>query len=353
MPTDSVLVTGACGLVGAATVRMLAEQNRHVVATDLQTPATRKVAASFSEIVDVRFANLVDPVAVETLLRQVAPRAVIHLAAVIPPLIYARRDVARNVNVGGVATLLRVAEKLPEPPRFIMASSVAVYGARNPHRTAEVLTTTTPVNPTDLYGGHKVEAETLVRNALLEWVILRLGGVVSTDPGAQSNLDNMYLERLLPEDGRVQTVDVRDVARAFVSACTADVGGQTLLIGGPDETNRLLQGDVGSAMAAAMGLVNGVPVGLAGDPDDDSAWFTTDWMDTTPAQEALGFQRNSWPAMMAEIASNSGWKRVLLRVVAPASRLVLTRMSAYYGKGLRCADPWSAVRDKWGDPSPD
>lgn len=237
------------------------------------------------------------------------------------------------------------------PPRFVQASSVAVYGARNPHRISDVLTAKTPLRPADIYGGHKIDAENLVRGAELDWTILRLGGVVSTDPTAQTSLDNMYLERLLPEDGRVQTVDVRDVATAFTAATTVDQAvGQTLLIGGDDETHRLLQCAVGSSLAAAMGLVNGLPTGLRGDPNSDTSWFNTDWMDTVRSQQVLQFQRHSWPDMLAEITENAGWKRGPLRFVAPLSREVLKRRSAYYRSGRQYADPWGAVRAKWGEP---
>jgi len=352
MTANTVLVTGACGLVGSATVERLSAEGRRVVATDIDSHATRKAAKSFRSVVDVRHADLTDAAAVERVVAEVSPTVIIHLAAIIPPFIYARRETARRVNVGGTAALVKAAERLAKPPRFVMASSVAVYGARNPHTTAGVLAADTPVNPTDLYGGHKVEAERLVRSARLDWVILRLGGVVSTDPTAQSSLDNMYLERLLPDDGRVQTVDVRDVAAAFAAATTADVLGETLLIGG-DETHRLRQGAVGASMAGAMGLVNGLPVGLKGDPENDSAWFNTDWMDTARAQKALKFQRHSWPDVLADIKSRAGWKRGFLRLAAPLARQVLSRRSAYHGSGLRYADPWGAVRAKWGDPGLD
>jgi nucleoside-diphosphate-sugar epimerase len=350
--SDEVLVTGACGLVGAATVERLTAEGRPVVATDIDSPTTRKAARAFPSAIDVRYVDLTDDIAVERLVAASNPVAIIHLAAIIPPFIYARREAARRVNVGGTAALVKAAERLAKPPRFVMASSVAVYGARNPHRTAEVLAVDTPLNPTDLYGGHKVEAERLVRNARLDWVILRLGGVVSTDPSAQSSLDNMYLERLLPDDGRVQTVDVRDVAAAFAAATTADVVGETLLIGG-DDTHRLRQGAVGASMAGAMGLVNGLPVGLKGDPESDSDWFSTDWMDTARAQKALDFQHHSWPDVLADITSRAGWKRGILRLAAPLARQVLARRSAYHGSGLRYADPWGAVGAKWGDPGLD
>ena len=169
----------------------------------------------------------------------------------------------------------------------MQASSIAVYGARNPHTHPTPLTADTPLNPADVYGAHKAAAEKLVRASSLNWVILRLGGVLTVEPAAYMKLDNLYFEGVLPVDGRIQTVDVRDVARAFAAATTAPMVGETLLIGG-DDTHRLIQGDVGPAMAAAMGLVGGMPTGLKGDPDNDADWFSTDWMDTTRAAGSAG-----------------------------------------------------------------
>src|ERR1700687_5021176 len=126
-----VLVTGAFGLVGSATVKKLAADGRRVVAADLDTSANRKAASGLAGV-EVRWADLTDPGAVDTLVTEVSPTAIVHLAAVIPPLCYARPALARKVNVDATASLIRTAEAQPTPPRFVQASSVAVYGARNP-----------------------------------------------------------------------------------------------------------------------------------------------------------------------------------------------------------------------------
>ncbi|MFZ3348733.1 MAG: NAD(P)-dependent oxidoreductase [Mycobacterium sp.] len=350
MTTDTVLVTGAFGLVGSQTVRQLLADGRRVVATDLDVPANRKAAALLPSDA-VRWADLTYPGAVAELLRTVSPAAIIHLAAIIPPVCYARPALARRVNVDATGFLLSAAAALPAPPRFVQASSVATYGARNPHRVRDVLTADTPQHPSDIYGVHKVEAEELVRGSGLDWVVLRLGGVLTAEPRFDLDLDTIYFEASLPIDGRIQTVDVRDVARAFVAATTAPVIGETLLIGG-DDSHRLVQGDLAPSMAAAMGLVGGLPAGRRGNPDSDADWFGTDWMDTTRSVEALNFQRISWPQLLAEMAERMGWRRYPARLAAPLAHAVLKRRSPYYRHPGRYADPWRVIAAKWPDPQP-
>jgi nucleoside-diphosphate-sugar epimerase len=353
MTTETVLATGAFGLVGSQTVRQLLADGRRVVATDLDVPANRTAATQLPSDA-VRWADLTDPNAVAELLRAVSPAAIIHLAAIIPPVCYARPALARRVNVDATGYLLDAAAALPAPPRFVQASSVATYGARNPHRVNDVLTADTPLRPSDIYGAHKVEAEQRVHASGLDWVVLRLGGVLTAEPrhGLDLDMDTIYFEASLPIDGRIQTVDVRDVARAFVAATTAPVIGETLLIGG-DDSHRLVHGDIAPSIAAAMGLVGGIPAGRRGNPDNDADWFSTDWMDTTRSVEALNYQRVSWPQLLAETAERMGWRRYPARLAAPLAHAVLKRRSPYYRHPGRYADPWRVIAAKWPDPRAD
>jgi uncharacterized protein YbjT (DUF2867 family) len=115
------------------------------------------------------------------------------------------------------------------------------------------------VRASDLYGAHKAAVEDHVRSSGLHWVILRLAGVMSVDPGAMPfSLDALFFESALPTDGRMHSIEVRDAAAAFAAATTADVVGEILLIGG-DQSHLLRQGDVGRALAAARGLINVLP----------------------------------------------------------------------------------------------
>jgi D-erythronate 2-dehydrogenase len=350
---ENVLVTGGFGLVGSQTVERLAAEGHRVIATDLGTTANRKAAGSLPAGVEARWADLTDPGEVERLVAETSPTVIIHLAAVIPPVIYREPGLARRVNVDATLALLRAAESCARPPRFIQASSNAVHGARNPHRHGELLREDTPARPSDLYGAHKAEVEDLVRSSGLAWVILRLAGVMSVDPGAMPfSLDALFFESALPTDGRMHSIDVRDAAAAFAAATTADVVGEILLIGG-DESHLLLQGEVGKALAEARGLANVLPGGRPGDPDSEDDWFVTDWMDTTRAQQLLSFQRHSWPAMLEEMRARAGWRRYPMRLVAPIARRVLKGRAAYRKAPGSFADPWGAIRAKLGEPRPD
>jgi D-erythronate 2-dehydrogenase len=348
--SERVLVTGGFGLVGSQTVRRLAADGHHVVATDLGTLTQRKAAGSLPVGVEARWADLTDPGEVDRMVAETAPTMIIHLAAVIPPVIYRQPELAHRVNVDATVALLRAAQSCPHRVRFIQASSNAVHGARNPHRHHELLHEDTPLQPSDLYGAHKAEVEHHVRSSGLEWVILRLAGVMSVEPGAMPfSLDALFFESALPTDGRLHSVDVRDAAAAFAAATTADVAGEILLIGG-DESHLLQQGDVGKALAAARGLVNVLPGGRPGDPDSDEDWFVTDWMDTTRAQQALSFQHHTWPDMLAEMRAAAGWRRYPMRLVSPVARQFLKGRAAYRNAPGRYADPWGAIRSVLGDP---
>jgi D-erythronate 2-dehydrogenase len=351
--TEKVLVTGGFGLVGSQVVHRLASDGHRVIATDLGTPAQRKAAAALPAGAEVRWADLTNPDEVDRLIAEVSPTAIVHLAAVIPPAIYRIRELGRRVNVDATAALLRAAQSSPRPPRFVLASSNAVYGSRNPHRHSERLTADSPLRPADVYGAHKVEAENLVRASSLEWVILRLGGVLSVVPGAiPFSRDALFFENTLPTDGRIHTVDVRDVAAAFAAATTADVVGETLLIAG-DDSHLHRQRDVGPALAAARGLSNVLPAGRPGDPDSDENWFITDWLDTSRAHQALSFQHHSWPDMLAEMRAIAGWRRYPMALIAPAARMFLKRQAAYRDMPGRYADPWGVIRSRLGEPRPD
>lgn len=342
--SGTVLITGAFGLVGADTVRRFAAEGWRVIAT-----AHRRAYDELPPRVETRWTDLTDPAQVRTVVSEVSPDVIVHLAAVIPPLVYRDAGFARRLNVGATAALVQAAADQPNPPRFLHASSTAIYGARNPYRHPELITLDTPIRPCELYGGHKLEAEQLVRSSNLDWVVLRLGGVLSIDPRAMPvTRDMMYFSSALPSDGRVHSVDTRDVAAAFAAAARDDVVGEIFLIGG-DDSHLLRQGDIAAAMAAAQGMPGLMPQGRPGDPNDDAGWFpNADWMDVVAVQKALQFQHHSWPDMLAEMRAQTGWKRYPRRLVVPLARQFIKRQAAYRKSPGEYADAWTALGARFG-----
>ncbi|MDZ7883184.1 MAG: NAD-dependent epimerase/dehydratase family protein [Mycobacterium sp.] len=349
--SETVLVTGAFGFIGSAVVRQLAADGRTVIAAGRGSRANRRAARRLPTQVEVHWADLVEPGAAERLLAEAAPSAIIHLAAVIPPRTYQDVAAARRVNVEATVALVRAAEGQPHPPRFVLASSAAVYGARNPHRSEDLIGATTPVAPCEAYGLQKLEAEDCVVASSLDWVVLRLGAVLQVVPPSGSfSADSLYVGSALPIDGRTHVIDMRDATTALIAATTVEVSGEILLVAG-DKSTMLRHGEIGEAIAGACGLSDCVPAGLPGDPDSDEAWYIVDWMDTTPAQQRLPLPRHSWPDMLADVRRQMGWKRIPLRLLRPFVAFGLRRQ-ADYGRDVagRYADPWNAIAARFGDP---
>ncbi|WP_310785331.1 NAD-dependent epimerase/dehydratase family protein [Mycobacterium sp. Z3061] len=347
--SGTVLITGAFGLVGTETVRRFAADGWQVVAT-----AHRKAYDELPPRVQTHWTDLTDPAQVRSVVSEVSPDVIVHLAAVIPPLVYRDAAFARTLNVGATASLVHAASDQPNPPRFLHASSTAIYGSRNPYRHPELITLDTPIRPCELYGGHKLEAEQLVRSSNLDWVVLRLGGVLSIDPRAMPvTRDMMYFSSALPSDSRVHSIDTRDVAAAFAAAARDDVVGEIFLIGG-DDSHLLRQGDIASAMAAAQGMPGLMPQGRPGDANDDAGWFpNADWMDVAAAQKALQFQHHPWPDMLAEMRAQTGWKRYPRRLVVPLARQFIKRQAAYRKSPGEYADAWTALGARFGSTAVD
>jgi D-erythronate 2-dehydrogenase len=346
-------VTGAAGNVGRYVVRELASRGYEVFATDVRSQirgARRKLAFLPSGPragVEFYAADLTDEDAIASLLRDTSPQAIMHLAAIIPPHTYENAERARRVNVDGTRNLVRAAERMAAPPYFLQASSMAVYGARNPHRHHGLLDADTSTCPTELYGAQKLAAEQVVRSSSLEWSILRLGGVLTPDISLWGDASLVAMEGCLPVDGRVHMVAVEDVAVAFERAIASRPVGNLFLVGG-DQTHCRYQHEVGHGIAAAMGLRDVLPPGRQGDPDQDRDWFITDWMDTSRSQQLLDYQSRSFEDTLMQIGRTLGWRRRLLEVSSPLARRQLARSAPYRGWPAGYADPWSVIGDRWG-----
>ena len=325
--------------------RLVADKFQVVVTTH------KTVKPSLPVGVDVRPVDLSQPDQVKALVDDLSPSVIVHLAAVVPPRCYTDRTLlVRSTSSHRRPGACRDGTAIA--PSFVHASTGAVHGIRNPHRVTNPVTPDSPLAPVDLYGCHKALAENIVRSSGLEWSILRLCSVIAIDQLTHfRNTDAFYFRALVPEDTRVHTVDPRDLAAAFAAAITTDAVREVFMIGG-DDTHKRVWGELARENAEVMGLAAAMFPGQPGNPDNDADWYPLGWS-TPPAHTSPVFQRHSSAAAYAEIRAWVGWKSRPLRIAAPALRVLMRRQAPYFEAPGRYADPWGAIRKKWGDPAPD
>jgi len=115
----------------------------------------------------VRAADVSDPVQMECVFEWARPDLVIHTAA-IGSVDYAQcnRDETERINVGGTEVVTGLCRTFQSS--IIYISSNAVFDGENP-----LYAETAPVNPINCYGQLKVDAENIVCQGGVPWVIVR------------------------------------------------------------------------------------------------------------------------------------------------------------------------------------
>lgn len=317
-----VLLTGAFGNVGQNTLKQLIKRGHQVTCFDISNANNEKAQ---KELLKKRkFETIWGDILKQGDLDKAVEgvECIIHLAAIIPPLSERNPGLAYRVNVEGTRNLLNAAKKLPNKPRFIVASSVSVYGAtmskQPPVKVGD------PLYPTDHYSHTKVEVEDALKESGLPWVILRLGAV--SIPKVPHKLDVIMFE--VPLDQRIEFVSSKDCGIAFANAVSANVEGKTLLVGG-GEGCQIYQRDLVSGMFGALGL-SMLPDSAFKTPKKDDEWFYTDWMDTKEAQELLQYQTMKFQDYLDILKKKVQLRRFGLKMVSPFAKLALLIMSPYY-----------------------
>lgn len=310
-----VLVTGAFGTIGRATLLALAAKGHVPRAFDLPTAKNRRRARQHPEA-EVRFGDVSEAAQVADAVSGVD--AIVHLAAILPP--FADRDpgLAHRVNVGGTTELLRAASRTGRAPAFVFASSVSVFGDRQaeppPRRVAEAL------EGTDTYTHSKIAGEALVQTSGLPWAILRIG--VAIDPAArQADLEMMRTLFSLAPSTRLEYVDPRDVGRALVAAAVEPgAHGRVLLIGG-GESCQVTYGDLFDSLFDGLGLER-PPREAFG-----TSGYYTDWLDTEESQRLLGYQRGTFEHYRVAMHHQLRGARLLSAPLRPLLRRALLALA--------------------------
>ncbi|MEX2534766.1 MAG: NAD(P)-dependent oxidoreductase [Trueperaceae bacterium] len=158
---ETVLVTGAAGFLGRATVELLRRQGRPVVAVDV---------VARGELPRLTACDLTDYEAVHGLFERERPSAVLHYAAYAFEdaglLASAERNAAKavDVNLNGLRHVLRACQEAGVR-RLAWSSSTTVYGPPQLYGAQELLDEDACLAPFTLYGATKMLGERISRDA--------------------------------------------------------------------------------------------------------------------------------------------------------------------------------------------
>ncbi len=198
MHEEVILITGANGEIGHGLIRHLADQNKAIVALDLNPlDEVLQPLVRHWQVGDIlNFALL------EKLFEEYHFSVVFHLASILSTKAELNPELAHKINVEGTLNLLRLAEiqtrKNGLPVKFIYPSSIAAYCLPDlkTKQAAGKVREDQFTSPTTMYGINKLYCENLGRyysrcykqlacnsspDELLDFRALRFPGLISSE----------------------------------------------------------------------------------------------------------------------------------------------------------------------------
>jgi nucleoside-diphosphate-sugar epimerase len=287
----AVLITGAGGFVGREITARLLAQGREVVAMDTAAagiPAGARIVAGDLGDASVRARALSGGVS-----------AVIHLATVPGGAAEADPVASRRINIDAMYDLLLEASAAGNRPRFVYASSIAVYGDPLPAMVDDA----TPLSPKMIYGAHKAMMEHAVamfaNRGLIEGVTVRLPGILAR-PKGPSGMKSAFMSNLfhalkageaftcpVSAGGTIWAQSVARCADNFLHALNLDTALLPPTYAVTLPAQRITMGDLAAEIAAQCGVSPGL---VRYEPDAAlEAAFAAQPPLATPAAEKAGF----------------------------------------------------------------
>lgn len=286
-----VLITGGAGRLGTTICRAFYNDGIDVCVFDLDTPPNRRRVRDLDGAAKVFWGDITDANSVRRALDGID--AVVHMAAVLPPVADAQPELARKVNVEGTRILVDLLREKGGNIPFVFTSSAAAFGP-TPDACGPLSPDVDQCRPSGTYGETKLEAEDLIRESGIDHVVLRLSATMYFI-FELSDIKRMFT---LPLDQRVEYCHPDDTARAILNSVKRfeKVKGNTFVIsGGPGQ--RMVYKDMVGAILGVMGL----PLPPAGKFVREAYYL--DWYDTARSQELLEYQKRNFSDYLQDFAS--------------------------------------------------
>jgi GDPmannose 4,6-dehydratase len=153
----TALITGISGQDGSYLAEYLLDLGYKVYGLVRRETDTMRFLHSVQDKVELLYADMRDPVSLEVAFTKAMPDEIYNLAGqVFVPTSWHLPAETFDINVGGLARLLNMVERLKPETRVYQASSSEMYGNLNGLRNEE-----TPLRPTSPYGVSKTAAHNL------------------------------------------------------------------------------------------------------------------------------------------------------------------------------------------------
>lgn len=320
-----ILVTGAFGNVGSSTLNELLKRGHEVKVLERDTQQNRLTAKRYKRRADIRFGDILN---VRDVGDAVAGMdAVVHLAAVIPPLADRKPGLAEYINVGGTRNIIGEMERQDKRPKLIYTSSIAVYGDRldSPYIGKEDRPCP---NTGDHYAWQKLRCEELIRGSGLSWAVLRLTYIVSP---AHLKMDPLMFE--MPPGTSIEICHSRDAGLAIANAVESeDVWGKVLNIAGGEKCRTTYREYVDRML-----LIFGMGERFIPEGAFSHGRFHCGFMDTAESESLLRYQRHTLADYYKEIEKKYRFRGLLIALARPFARWYLINRSPYYRISFRDA----------------
>ena len=277
-----VLITGGAGRVGLTVCRAFMENGYRVRVFDLDTAHNRREIKALPGEAEIFWGDVARKESVRLAMEYVD--AVVHMAAVLPPLAYENEELTQRVNVEGTRNIIEVIKEKGGNLPLVFTSSAAVFGP-SPKAKKPISPEKNKPNPQGAYAGTKFQAENLIKEAGIDYAILRL----TVTMYLIFKVSDMKRMLTVPLENRIEFCHADDTARAILNTVRdfEVVKGKTLVIsGGPGQ--RMLYKDMIGAILKVLGLPMPPADKFTKEP------YYLDWYDTSASQWLLQYQSKTF-----------------------------------------------------------